>query len=344
MNNQFVIIVKSFKRPYLLDFTLRSIFQNVDGVYRVVVIDDGSGYEYLEKIRLKYKNVIFEKTRYFELKSTRNETLRNENGHVVLPHRDWFRIVDYYASHYFMLLEDDQFVFEKINVDELCLFCKRENLEFLNLNVLNPILPNQIGINEAEVIKYYSFKFILKTIKFLFNSSSLNSIKWIRRLRDFYLGNYYKLDFQKDLLPLYSMYTISGCIMKKKYYMICNESAKDEVNENAQLHSALKYNLKKCWTLKFGIMPKQYLKTSFSNSVISDSNDNSIDLKLFNEILNQKWLSDDLMYFNEILWEVDAVKVKIFLDNLNDERLNPDSWQKYVDKFKKTYVDLGFNV
>ena len=97
------ILIKSFNRPYYLDRCLFSIQKHSKHSYkRIVVLDDGTPKQYLNKIQEKYPHVEITTSDLYDEKSS--NLTDSYNGKI--PIDFWVESAKN-SSDYFLLLEDD---------------------------------------------------------------------------------------------------------------------------------------------------------------------------------------------------------------------------------------------
>jgi hypothetical protein len=336
-----LILIKSYKRPYLLEFTIQSIIKNVVGEYFIVVIDDGTPQVYLDKIKKRYHQVSIEKSAYYEKKSRIDGNLLNQDKKLILPHSDWNFYVKKYATDYFLILEDDQFVSEKLDLIELKVKCVQSNLNLLHFNVLNKYIQNSSTNN--SILIYQGSEYLKDSLKFLFITSTFIFIRIIRKLFSIIFNQKNLFNFKRDALPIYSLYVISGGIYKKEYFLYCNKDSKDELDEFFQLRKAIKYNLLNFGMLFFAVTYQQKIKTSFCSTVVSGSRNTKFDPFKFNQLLNYTWSNEDFKYFDTINWDVDYNYVCNLLDSC-DNFNSSEIWINYSNEFKNNYKNIGFRL
>ena len=342
------ILIKSYNRPYLLHFTLKSIYENIVGDYNVTIVDDGTPDVYLKKLNDEFPNVEIIKSIYYEEKSTiiRNyENSKPASSYVKLPHSDWNKVVNSFASDYFLILEDDQFVVKKIDLDNLQGIINNNNLQFLQFNILNKksfSFPVKEHLGGVYIYDSKSFLCKIKKFNFLFQPSDFYKpiIKIFKKLK----FKYFKLNFNNDIVDLYNVYIISGVIYKLKYWNICVGNAKDELNENQQLSCAVNYSLKNKGELYFGITKESHVKTTFNNTSLGDNRGVNFDTTLFNILMNKLWYKNDLSYFNETDSELNVNGVVNYLKKENNPDCNPREWLKYTQLFENCYKDQGYDL
>lgn len=113
------ILIKSYNRPYLLSFTIKSIYKNIVGDFSITIVDDGTPDIYLKKLIDEFPEIKIIKTIYHNEKSSgikNYEIIKPVWNYVKLPHTDWNKVVNSFAFDYFLILEDDQFVIKKIDL------------------------------------------------------------------------------------------------------------------------------------------------------------------------------------------------------------------------------------
>ena len=337
-----LILIKSFKRPYLLDFTIQSIKKNVSGNYFIVVVDDGTPERYLIKLSEKYPDIKIIKSAYHSMKSKSDKTFLNYNKNIILPHTDWLNVIKKYSNDYVFILEDDQFITHKLDLESIKNILSSNKLMFLHFNVLNRFLDNNSKISNN--IYYYNSKILLfKCLKFIFFTSRYYVIKKFRSILSRVNIKNFTFNFKRHALPIYDLYIISGVIYDKRYYIDCNINCKDELDEFAQLNQAVSYNLKCLGNVYFGMTIEQKVKTSFCSTVLSGSRGVDFNPQLFNQILNNYWYKENYVYFDTILWDVNIEVIKRILNESNST-LNADNWEKYTDDFKNNYRNLGYRI
>lgn len=341
------ILIKSFNRPYLLDFTIKSALKNIKGNFTITVVDDGTPDIYLQKLIKRYPFVNFKKTKYYKEKSTRiiNHEINNLiDKKITLPHSDWNNIVNEFDSDFFLVLEDDQYIINEIDITVILELFKKYNLQFIHFNVLNNKSINFKILDEINNVYIYNSKYLLRKIRRLNEIISPNYFqrKFNGLLKKLRIDN--KLDFKKDLLELYNIYVISGVIYRKSYWNICTSTSKDEVNEIHQLYSAGIYNLSYKGKLFFGVSQQQRIKTNFNNTSLGNNRGLKFDTTLFNILMNKIWYKDDTGYFDETNYELNVNYVINYLKKENNTNCSFEEWVKFSEIFKNNYKSMGFDL
>ena len=342
------LLIKSYNRPYLLYFTLKSIYENIVGDFNITIVDDGTPDFYLKKLKNEFPDIKIVKTVYYYEKSAILENYKlnkPDYNYLKLPHDDWNKVVNSFASDYFLVLEDDQFVIKKIDLNKIQKIINDCNLQFLNFNILNKkkfSFQVKEQLNSIYIYDSKSFMNKIKKFNFLFQPSNFHRpiIKILKKLK----FKYFKLNFNKDIVDLYDIYIISGVIYNLKYWNICVGTARDELNENHQLLCAAKYNIENKGKLNFGMTKEPHIKTSFSSTSLGDNRGVNFDNTLFNILMNKLWCKNDLSYFDENNYNLNVNSIINYLNNENNLNCNADEWLKYSQVFENCYKDQGYNL
>ncbi len=288
------------------------------------------------------------KTIYHDEKSSvieNYERIKPDSNYLKLPHADWNKVVNSFTFDYFLILEDDQFIIKKIDLNQIQKIINDCNLQFLNFNILNKkkfSFQVKEQLNGIYIYDSKSFMNKIKKFNFLFQPSNFHRpiIKILKKLK----FKYFKLNFNNDIVDLYDIYIISGVIYKLKYWNICVGSARDELNENHQLLCAANYNIKNKGKLNFGITKEPHIKTSFSSTSLGDNRGVNFDNTLFNILINKLWFRNDLSYFDENNYNLNINSTINYLNNENNPNCNADEWLKYSQVFENCYKNQGYDL
>jgi hypothetical protein len=239
-------------------------------------------------------------------------------------------------------LEDDQFITNKLDVEELRIILSENKLMFLHFNVLNKFIDQNLG-NSKRLYFYNSKKLLLRGLSLYYFTGEGWILTKMRSLLSRIQPKLFSFNFLRDALPLYDLFVISGAVYNKSYYIECHSGSKDELDEFSQLKQAVIYNLRRFGRLKFAITLDQKVKTSFCTTVLSGARGVDFNPLSFNEILNSYWFQGDLNYFDSNLWDVNNEVIKIILNNSNCS-ITGENWEKYSEKFKNNYRNIGFRL
>lgn len=333
------IFVKSFNRPYYLDRCIRSIYLNViDSNLEIIVLDDGTNTKYLSLIETKYPDIVIKKSPFYESKVKKIENF-NEKGELIsemeIPTQFWLSSINESAEEYFLLLEDDIWFSDKIDIHSTLEIMKSKNMCMLKLFYLgNKSLVSGELVKLSDKVNEIKPKLITRNI-FLFNNLILkNRFKLISILQR--LGIYkisYKIDY-------YTIYNVAGVIFSREYYSYLWNDYEGKVNEDEQLLKAVAF-LNKGKNVSYGVFKNDIIKTSFTSSATNMFEGINLNAFTYNHLLNEAWLKGELDamsgYPKDIL-ESDVEKV---LEKNQHPLASVEEWRKWVNRFKEQYRNVG---
>lgn len=328
------ILIKSFNRPYYLDRCLSSIEKFVDGFEKITVMDDGTPQKYLDLISKKYP---FIKIVYSEDYHTKSEIIESENGQVLpekIPTKLWNEQAKL-ATNYFIMLEDDMWFTQKVNLKSIDKDLFENDVYMLKL----------FWLGNSKLVDYQSKKEI-KNLEICQPYPSLfksNYFYWVyyrlqklNKIKSF-LGLYDKEEF----LKYYTIYGVAGMIFKKDYYLALWDDKQSYVNERQQLLNGLKF-LKTKSNFSIAKTKDEVLKTGFI-SAASNSNKthykNHVPMDLLNHFLNEKWFLNQFDTLEN--FPLDFSKDYIFKLLSEDSNDFAENWLNWHEEFKNQYLKLG---
>ncbi|BCY28715.1 glycosyltransferase family 2 protein [Flavobacterium okayamense] len=328
------IIIKSFNRPYYLDRCLFSIQKHSKHSYtRIVVLDDGTPKQYLDKIQEKYPHVEITTSDLYDDKSS--NLTDSYNGKI--PIDFWVESAKN-SSDYFLLLEDDFWFTKDLNFEELEKEIIKDNLVFLKLFWLgNPKLTSQNIIGNStfyNIIKpklftwnTFWYKKIFKTYGFRFND--------VMKFLGFYST--------KRNLAYYHIYSVAGSIFKKEYFVSLWKNNNGKVDEGLQIQNALEY-LKANSNYKIAHSTKEYFQTGFSTAAtLTHKKYEGINLDIFkvNNYLNEAWFNNQFDVFSSLPKDINEFEIEQILSNADVTGNLFSEWKKWHNNFKNQYEKLG---
>jgi hypothetical protein len=332
------ILIKSFNRPYYLARCIQSIYDNVlDEALSITVLDDGTPKKYLQKIKFKYPDVKILLSDFYQVKS---ESIGKENYTEIsgIPIDFWLDAARN-ASDYFLLLEDDIWFTQKINLRETNEIMIQDNIYFLKLFWLNnqKLIYGKTKKVKNQMLVYEPSVFAKNPLlhRLIFGITRFGNRKMMQLL------NLYSED---RALNYYSIYGVAGAIFKKEYFLNLWHDHKNLVDENLQIINAVKF-----WSqnpeMQFARTTSEYLATGFSSSATNKFfNPNQFDVFAFNKLLNDAWLADEIDVFDNLPDDLNDLKVKEILLKSKHKNVKMEDWVKWVDIFKKQFQDIGCKI
>lgn len=328
------ILIKSFNRPYYLDrclFSIRKHVKNSSG--RIVVLDDGTPQQYLDRIQEKYPQVEITKSDLYDKKSL--NLAESHEGEI--PINFWLGSAKN-SSDYFLLLEDDFWFKEDVNLIELKYDIIQDDLVFLKLFWLgNPSLTSQ---NIIESKTYYN---VIQPKLFTWSPFLYKKIFKTYGLRFNDVMKLLRLFTKERNLAYYHIYSVAGCIFKKDYFVSLWKNNNGRVNEGLQIQNALEY-LKFNLNSKIGHSRKEYFQTGFSTAAtLTHKQYEGVDLNIFevNKHLNDAWLKNEFDVTSSLPQDILESEIVKVLNKANAKGNLTLEWEKWHNKFKNQYKQLG---
>lgn len=338
------IIIKSFNRPYYLDRCLWSIYKNVIcSEFRIKILDDGTPQKYLDKLIEKYPEIIIYKSEFYQEKVSKIENNFSDFGTKPtsdIPIHLWIEAAQN-ATDYFLLLEDDIWLTEEIDLKATQKFLQEKKVFFLKLFWLG----NQKMVGE-QTIESNTFCSIYEPKLFTLNSILFRIIFRTERLKIRKIVSFLGLYSKDKYLHYYSIYSVAGIIFKKDYFLSLWNNHRNSVDEGLQLLNAIKYyNRNK--TIKFARSNKEILKTGFLSSATSQHKEYEgikLDIFTLNKIINEAWYNNDFDPIESYPNDLNPDKIKMILDIQNNNWAKSEEWQKWVTRFKKQFTAFGCKI
>ena len=328
------ILIKSFNRAYYLDRCLFSIFKHVQGFNgRVLILDDGTPNLYLEKIREKYPRV--ELLTSGKAKEKATKILKNEfDFSREIPTQFWLEAAKK-SSDYFLMLEEDFWFTQNIDIENLEQFIKKYRIELFKLIWLGN--RSLIGKDLLAKGKWISYQPELRANSLLYQMVFMKyNPVWRVIMKK--IGFY---SLQKEL-AFYQYYSVAGAIFKKDYFLAIWEEAMENVDEKFQILNALKYATKH--QIHFGRSDNEVLKTGFVSSSFSKTEFSDFSIHDFNVTLNNFWLRESDFFKEDLSKDLSVEKIEKVLLISNKSELYIEEWKQWVKQFKEQYKKIGCHI
>jgi hypothetical protein len=334
------ILIKSFNRPYYLDKCIQSILKFViDSELKILVLDDGTPIEYLNKLQEKYPIISIFKSEFYENKK---DLIVAESDDYIskIPINLWVESARN-VSDYFLLLEDDFWFTKPINLNNITLDLEQNKIQMLKLCWLGnaKLIPKSIT-KKINNLNIYKDKLITKN-KFLY--------QLIFHSNNYFIAGFMRfigLNSRQNLLDYYHIYATAGAIFNKNYFLNLWDNHQNKVDESLQIKNAVIF-LNKNKKSNFGYLDQEFLKTGFA-SAATNSNKNyeniKIDMFVFNKILNQAWLKNEFISTNDLEKDLNFFEIETILEKTNNLNSLKSEWQKWTIAFKKQYTDFGCQI
>ena len=333
------ILIKSYNRPYYLDRCLFSIEKHViNFTGKIVVLDDGTPQHFLDKIKLKYPNVIVEKSNFYEYKQRFTIKGISPEGYLI-PIDFWVEAAKN-ASDFFLLIEDDTWFVENIDFSSTELEIRENNVVITKLYWIGnakinaskiKFLKNNIILIKPKLYTIIPFLYYIIFYKF-------NRFKIRKTLR------FFKINTLEKQLAYYTIYATAGAIFSKEYYSKLWKNHQNKIDESLQLFNAVKEFKKQKNNNNFAHYHKEILKTGFMSSATNQFKENyhgNIDMFIFNKLLNDAWFEDQLNTITSLPNDINSEDIISVLENDSYNRIDSNKWTLWVNDFKNEYINIG---
>ncbi|WP_333850861.1 glycosyltransferase family 2 protein [Epilithonimonas sp.] len=335
------IIIKSFNRPFYLDRCISSIEKYVTRDFKIKVLDDGTPEKYLDKIRQKYPDVeILLSDNYDKKVDAIKENLLSGkpiNG-IEIPTKFWYYNVKN-ASDYVIVTEDDVWFTQPVNVDELSQDAKNLNINLIKLGWLgnekdmDDLIINSISKNLESAQPKDLLLFSKKLMQaFFYNQYKFFTILYkIGKVDNFTQRKYWALN--SILMGFY----------KKEYWLEIWKDMDGKVEEKRQLiNASLFYKKNKNNPNFISKLKLEAMKTTFQSSATNSYHEYGFDFDVnrFNHLINEAWLKDEFDAMENFPKDFSINYFKKFVQG----KINFGEYEKWVNKFRHQYENLGCNV
>lgn len=332
------ILIKSFNRPYYLERAIQSIMTNVEGAYRIQVLDDGTPEVYLEKLLEKYPDIQIRRSNQYgkKLKAIEKNLKQGEDiDGFQIPTELWRQAVRD-AGPYVLVTEDDVWFTSEVNLTELTQNMADKGIELLKLGWL--------GMVEDE--RYLDIQELNSEINRTIPKNLFTGDEWLMTLFMYNRLKFFTLMYRLKLVNRYirHKYWILNSIMmglyNKDYWLHIWKDADGKVDELQQLRNAASWYHRRKKNLNLLARTKtEKLKTTFQSSATGSYHPYGLDFDVnyFNHLMNKAWLEGRLDPMQNYPKDFSLE----YFESFFDEKINKDAFRKWVGKFKDQYRYLG---
>jgi hypothetical protein len=333
------ILIKSYNRPYYLDRCLFSINKHVNsGIGKVIILDDGTPQIYLDKIIEKYPNIIIKKSELYKDKV--QFTIKGERPEkYIIPISLWIDSAKN-ASENFILIEDDTWFIDDVNLDEVNDEIVQNNVALTKLYWIGNSIINQnkkeTHLKNIVLLKPKLFTIIPALYYFIFYKFDRFKIRKILR--------FFKIHTDEKQLAYRTIYAVAGMIFNKKYFLKLWHDHQNSVDEGLQIYNAVKVFKEQKSAIKFARYNHEILRTGFMSAATNQHKERytgNVDMFVFNKILNEAWLNNQLDVINSLPKDIDKDEIMSVLNNDTKQRILSKDWLTWVRCFKEQYLKIG---
>jgi hypothetical protein len=332
------VYIKSFGRPYYLHRCIQSIYQNLEGQFRIIVLDDGTSVWALDKIckifpevEIRFSPLAPAKRAAIEAHCRGEKTFRN----TAIPYAFWAAEIAK-GGDYFLLLEEDGWLTASVDAGEIVEVMQQHNILITKLFWGNSLAlvdglktPVSGGVELVRPRLPLEDLWILKPL--LGNILKIRSV--LARL---------KVISPAFLVPYYNLYTVASAIFRKDYWQYCTTGAGEQVDEPKQLLRAVMYHKHHPESR----IAKSICEKAATTYVTAAYNGNPViafDMIKLNQLVTAAWEDGgiDAMQGYPRDFDPDYLAGRTTLPDHGDVTFS--RWQEWITAFRMQYRSLGMD-
>lgn len=311
------------------------------GLEKIMILDDGTPQVYLNKILKKYPNVIIKKSEFYAEKvQFTTEGKRPEK--YIIPISLWVESAKITTEN-FILIEDDTWFIDDINLDEVNNEIVNNNIVLTKLYWIGNSIINQnkkeTPLKNIVLLKPKLFTIIPALYYFIFYKFDRFKIR--KTLR------FLKINTDEKQLAYRTIYTVAGMIINKDYFAKLWDNHKNSVDEGLQVYNAVKVFKKQKEQIKFARYNHEILRTGFMSSATNQHKEEyhgNIDMFTFNKLINEAWLNNQLDVISSLPYDINQQEIIKILDTNPQKNISSKNWVSWVKSFKSYYIQIGCKI
>jgi hypothetical protein len=303
-----------------------------------MILDDGTPQVYLDRMAEKYPGVIIKKSEFYEQKAQFTTQGKSPEKYSI-PIDLWVDSAKN-ASENFILIEDDTWFIDDINLDEV-------NNEVLQNNVVltklywigNPIInqnKKETPLKNIILLKPKLFTVVPALYFAIFYKFDRFKIRKALRL--------FKINTDERQLAYRTIYAVAGMIFNKDYFAKLWDNHQNSVDEGLQVYNAVRVLNRQKGKIQFARYHHEILRTGFMSAATNQHKEDygNIDMFAFNKILNEAWLHNELDVLGSLPNDINQQEIIRILDS--EKRVLSKEWVRWVDNFKGYYTQIGCKI
>ncbi len=317
------IVIKSYNRAYLLDRVLFSVYKHVEGgLGRIIVLDDGTPKKYLDRIQDKYPDVV--------IKLSPNYAAKQAGKKFGAPVQFWRDEIQEVSDN-FLLLEDDIWLVDDVNLDDIDNLMVINNVSFFKLRWWGN---NKMISGNFESIN--NDLGLITNVKLPFASEMLVKNKFYSHSLMLKLH----LMPRNYFIPMYSLYDVAGQVFNRDYYLYVWPKKQYNIQEMIQLGLAAQY-FRENRQAKVGRTLYEYAATTFLTSSTGNIEKIGFDMDLLNLHLNQLWMLGEMDSLQNFPADFSLEYLEGLLSDEDVDENFLSNWVKWSTGWRNHFIDLG---
>jgi len=316
------IVIKSYNRAYLLDRVLRSVYRHVlNGLGQVIILDDGTPEQMLGRIVEKYPDVI--------IKYSPNYRAKLAGKRFGAPVQFWREEIKN-VSENFLLLEDDMWLVEDIDLDIVDSLMKEKHMPIFKLwwaGNTKMILGDFNAIDKDKGI-IENTRLPLASELLVKNRFYLHSLMILLRL------------MPKDyFVEMYTFYGVASQVFKRDFYLYVWPPEQNTIEEMIQLGLASQY-FRENKDYRPGRVIDEYVATSYTSSSTGSKEKLGFDMNQLNAILNEAWFNNQFDTLSNFPNDFTLTYLSSFLTKeMSSDEI--DAWKEWSIGWRKHFTAMG---
>ena len=312
----------------------------------IIVVDDGTPEKYLTELKKRHPEIQIHSSGRNIVSGISDSATKSINLERIMS--CWKNTIQNFAGEYFLLLEDDIWLTQRIDLEEVAKVMKMRETVFLNIMKMNRFF------EMLEVFPFSQFDFSIMIGRPLFLERCQKSI-FFRSLMFFQLSNRKLIRAITKLAKVfgvfpheqwirnYQMYGVAGGVYLKSWWLDVWSGDHDRINEHAQMHRALKSYLKSPSQTMGQLVPCAAFTTlrSSSSEKFGDRGIPDFQVSVMNSVLNEVWLHSKCDFFNSNGDLDQNFVIQKFLDSGLDKKFGQD-WVTWWSTIQGRYQKIGF--
>jgi hypothetical protein len=293
--------------------------KNIKNYEDIIVLDDGTEQKYIDKIKEVHPDVkiLFSSSANYKYKYIM-ENLNQwfvDRPNELDPAIFWSKSIQEHAGKYFLLLEDDFWISEPIDLKVYKPALEKNDVVFFRL------------MNQDFIMDKLDFQVSLDNMfDFLIYSSQ------IRQLSD-----------------VWKIYLVAGNVYRKDYYLYTLAGAPHFCEENYMLQRVISFvqeNAKNNQRVRFATLDKKIVYQGWTSSAIGRRDEIEKGFNVFqcNKALNECWYNDELDSMYNYPKDFPNQYILTMFHKFGLEAKQIELWQWWKQKWITAYKNLGINI
>jgi hypothetical protein len=308
---------------------------HIRGNFTIQVLDDGTGNQYLERIQDLFPSV---NIHYSDLRTKKLKDLDlHYSGRALYNSREvpvefWTRTIKAGASDIFLLLEEDAWLTEEVDVTRICDMMRLHNIMSTKLHWGNDTIAGRITTFIDGTVGLIAPSLPLSAnavvVPFLRNTLKIRSILMRAGILK-----------PAHLLPYYSLYTVSSAFFNKAYWLNLWTESRNTIRETDQLLKAVLWYRNKPGSA-YARTTTERVRTSYI-SACTNQTDVAFDMLHLNRVLSCAWYDGEWNAMRHFPADFAIDDIARCLAKDETSRCTVHGFREWIRAFQEPYKRMG---